>query len=151
MPIAIASSTSFLKNAGYVVIFLATVDYLGFDPRSISILTILMFIDMVTGIARSCVNEGCRSIKSAIGIRGLLAKILVLTSLFSIGLAGRGIGFDMQLIVQGAVNILILSETYSILGNVHSAKTGKKKNEFDAVAYLMGQVRDLLRRSIKHE
>lgn len=140
---------SALKNISYGVVFLATTEYFGFNPESLGVLIVLMIVDITTGIIRACVQEGCHSVRSSIGVRGVLSKFLVLASLFSVGLAGQGVGFEMQAIVQGAVNILILAELYSILGNVHSARTGKRKNEFDAVAFLLKQVRGLLIKYLK--
>ncbi len=138
-----------LKNLSYLGVFFVTTEYLGFNPEALSVLIVLMSVDVATGVIRACAQEGCRSIKSSIGMRGVLAKILVLTGLFCVALAGKGVGFDMNGLVQGAVNIFILSELYSVLGNIHSARTGKKKNEFDAVAYMLNSVKDLLRKYVK--
>lgn len=139
-----------IKNSTYVLVFAVTMEYLGFNPHSMGILIALMTVDVITGIVRACVQEGCHTVRSSIGVRGVLAKILLLTALFSVGIAGKGVGFEMNSIVQGAVNILIIAELYSILGNIHSARTGKKKNEFDAVAFILKQIKNLLTKYLSH-
>jgi hypothetical protein len=37
-----------------------------------------------------------------------------------------------------------MSEAYSILGNIHSASTGKKSPEFDAVGYILQRFRETI-------
>ena len=51
--------------------------------------------------------------------------------------------------MQGAVTVFILAEAYSVLGNVHSVRTGKPKMEFDAVAVILTQVRALIEKVVK--
>lgn len=142
-------TVSAFKNLSYVVAFVASLEWLGLNPQEISIFATLMVIDVFTGIARAAVVEGGRSVRSAILKRGILAKLLVLTALFSVALAGKGVGFDMTDLVQSAVSVLILGELYSILGNIYSVRSGKQKVEFDAVAFLFARVRDLLEKALK--
>lgn len=133
-----------LKNSSYVGAFCVGMEYLGFNPESIVLLFSLMFIDIVTAITRVWVNDGGRHIRSFTFKRGVTAKFLLATGLFSISLTSKGVGFDIQQIAQGAVMVLMLGELYSILGNIHSARTGQPKVEYDAVAYLLSKVRDIL-------
>jgi toxin secretion/phage lysis holin len=145
----VASTWAIFKNLSYVIVFVTTVEWLGFDPQALVLFTVLMGIDVVTGIVRSCVTEGCESIRSSIGIRGVLSKLLILIALFSVAITARSIGFDARDLVMGAVNVFTLAELYSILGNIHSARTGQKKVEFDAVAFLLRRVKDLLDKYLK--
>jgi toxin secretion/phage lysis holin len=137
------------KNLSYVLAYIATVEWLGFNPLSLNIFVALMIIDVITGVVRACQVEGCHTLKSSIGIRGVLSKILLLTALFSIALTAKGMGYTVDNLVQGAVSVLTLGELYSILGNIHSARTGKPKQEFDAVTYLLSKVKDSLKQVLK--
>lgn len=143
------STIALAKNFSYLVTFITTMEWLGLNPQAVSIFALLMVVDVVTGVARAASVEGGRSIRSAILKRGILAKLLVLTALFSSALAGRGLGFEVSTFAQAAVNVLILGELYSILGNIHSVRTGKQKAEFDAVAFLLARVRELLEKALK--
>lgn len=140
---------AFAKNTSYVLAFIASIEWLGFDPQSLGIYAALMIIDVITGVLRAGMVDGCRSVTSANGKRGVLSKILALSGLFAVGLMGKGVGFDVAGIMQGVVTVFILAETYSILGNVYSARTGKPKLEFDAIAWLTLQIRELLLKFVK--
>lgn len=144
MPHDVAALVIAIKNLSYVAAFIVGVEYLGFNPESLSILVILMIVDIIMGISRVYLIEGGRAIRSSILKKGVLAKILLITGLFSIGLAGRGFGMELQQFAQGVVSVLILGELYSILGNIHSARTGEPKVEFDAVVWMLGKVKTLL-------
>lgn len=134
------------KNASYLLAFIASVEWLGLSPQAMAIFGILMVVDVVTGMVRSARLNGCKSIKSSSLSFGVVKKLLLLTAIFSIAIAGKAVGFDMASVVQGSVSVLILGELYSILGNIHSARTCQPKVEFDAVTYLLNQVGKALRR-----
>ena len=137
-------STTSAKNISYVLGFIYASQYLGFNPDSIATLMFLMIVDVVTGVTRSALVNGAVSIKSSVGIKGLLTKILVLTGLFSFALALKSVGFEAQSMAQGIVMIFILAETYSILGNIVASINKSNKVEYDAVAFLMSRVKSLL-------
>lgn len=138
-----------IKNSSYFIAFIASIEWLGFKPQIIAIFFVLMVMDIITALLRVTMNEGASEMKSAPLKRGLTAKFLLASGLFSMALATKGIGFDFQNIAGGMMNILILGELYSILGNVHSARTGQPKSEFDAVAYLLNKVKANLDKFIK--
>ena len=133
-----------LKNSGYVAVFAASLNYIGVVPETMVLFALLMVIDLITGIMRSAVNEGGKSIKSHIARRGIIAKVLLLLTVFSIGVTAKVLGYDAGTYVQATIAILSLGELYSIIGNVHSARTGKPKVEFDAVAIILKKVRDFI-------
>lgn len=148
MPESISTIT-LAKNYSYIAAFIVSLEWLGLNPQAVTVFAILMTIDVITGVTRAGLVEGGRSIRSAVLKRGILAKLLVLTALFSVALAGKGVGFDTSTLVQAAINVLILGELYSILGNIHSIRSGKQKVEFDAVTFLLSRVRELLEKALK--
>lgn len=142
-------SLTVLKNLSYIAAFFAFGEYLGFETEVMAIFVSLMIIDVFTGVVRAYVVEGGKAVRSAIGTRGILAKVLLITAIFSVALAGKGIGVEAVAFANGAMGVLILSEAYSILGNIHSSRTRKPKAEFDAVTWMLAQVRFLLEKTIK--
>lgn len=88
--------------------------------------------------------DGGKNIESRRLRKGLAAKLLLLLMILSIGIATKVIGYDAIHYVQGAVTVIALGELYSIIGNVHSARTGRPKVEFDAVAFILKKLRDIL-------
>lgn len=137
------------KNSSYVFTFWFSFEYLGFDPEALTILALLMVLDIATAIIRVWLNEGGQQIKSAVLKKGVAAKLLLLTGLFAVALSSKSLGFDIQNFAQAVVSVITLGELYSILGNIHSARTGQVKVEFDAVAWMLAKVKDIITNIIK--
>ena len=132
------------KNSSYVLAFIASSEYFGLAPESVGVLAALIVLDIATGIAKSGILYGWRSVCSSRLASGTLAKMLLLLVPMSLALAGRGVGIDLTMIAQSAITVLVLSQVYSIIGNIHAVQTRTDKNEFDAVAFIMHGVRDFL-------
>jgi hypothetical protein len=141
--------TVIAKNSSYLLVFFASLEYLGFNPEALGILGTLMLLDIATAIARVWLNEGGQNIRSSVLKRGITAKLLLITGLFAVAISSKGFGLDMQQFAQAVVSVLTLGELYSILGNIHSARTGETKVEFDAVAWMLGRVKEMLAKLIK--
>lgn len=133
-----------LKNFSYIGASL-----LSLNIESYSILGIFMIVDTVTGVARSGTIHGWRSITSHVMTVGILAKCMVLLVPFLLSLAGHAIGVEVAFIAKSALNVLIISELYSILSNIQSIRLGREVQEFDAVNYLLTKLRDTLERYVK--
>lgn len=141
-----------MKNISYVVaIFLTSTNYLNISAESATILGILIVVDVVTGVAKAGSIYGGSAIKSSILERGVLAKLLLVLIPACIALAGKAVGVELSSIAQDTLNVLVLSELYSIVGNIYAVKTGVDKVEFDAVAYVLGQLKGLLKNFIKED
>lgn len=135
-----------IKNWSYVAAFFASTAYLGLNGESVLILTVLICVDIATGVARSSIVDGPRSIKSSRLAAGTLSKMLLIIVPMVLALAGKGVGIDMQAIAQASITVLILSQAYSIIGNIHSIQTGEEKAEFDAISFILVQIRNSLER-----
>lgn len=143
------TSTVLAKNSSYVLVFVFSLEYLGFKPETLGILGILMMLDIITAIAQVWLNEGGQQIRSSVLKRGVTAKLLLFAGLLAVALTSRAVGFEMQAFAQATLTVIILGELYSILGNIHSARTGQVKVEFDAVAWMLKRVKDILGNIIK--
>jgi toxin secretion/phage lysis holin len=142
------TATAAIKNTGYVALFVLSVEYLGITPISLVILTCLIITDVATGILKSAAIHGWVSIRSSVFQRGIIAKCLLIVAPLSLAVAGKGIGFSTSVLAQSVLNLLILSETYSIFGNINAVRTGEEKAEFDAVAFVLSKVRETLKKII---
>lgn len=139
------STTAIIKNCSYLAAgAIGIFTYIGLDTRALFILGILMILDVVTGIIKSGTVRGWRSIKSMKLTSGVLAKLLTILVPIVVAIAGLGIGADLVFVASSALTILILAETYSILGNIHSVTVGEEKPEFDAVGAILGMFRDVI-------
>ena len=131
-----------LKNFSYLgVLFI--------NPQSYAILGVLIIIDTITGIIRSGVVHGWRSITSHCASVGILAKLMLLLVPLTLSLTAHGVGVELTFIARAALNILILSEAYSILSNIQSTRLKRDIAEFDAINYALKWMRGFLERNIK--
>lgn len=103
---------------------------------SVQILALFMVLDTITGVARSWKIEGGQSFVSSKLGAGVAGKLLFLLIPCVIGLTGHALKIDLHLVVVWAINIMVLSEAYSIISNVYSYHTGQFVKEFDAVSLI---------------
>jgi len=137
-----------IKNGSYIAALASSSMFLGLVPISVEVLLILIVADVVTGILKSATIHGCHSIRSSILQRGLVAKGLLIAVPATLALAGKGVQIDLAFLAQGILNLLILSEAYSVIGNIYSIRTGQIQTEFDAVAFVLRSIRNLLKKVI---
>lgn len=110
------------------------------DP--VAILTILLLIDYITGVLKVFVLKG--HIRSYRAIAGMLTKGSILLLVFALAFMAKGINLDFKLYLEIFVSVLIISETYSIFGNVYSCIAKEEIEEFDAVALAIQKVRKVI-------
>ncbi len=144
-----ASAIIAIKNSSYVLAFIAGATYLGLSHESIVVLSILILLDIITGVAKAGVVKGWRTITSSRLAAGVLAKSLLVLVPIILAMGGKGIGVDLTIMAQGALTVLILSELYSVIGNIHAVQSKKEKNEFDAMSIVVFWVREVLENTLK--
>ncbi len=133
-----------LKNASYIPAIL-----IGLSLENYMILAVLMIIDTVFGILRVAVVHGGKNIKSYKLISGVLAKITIMSIPLILVWAGRGVGINFHPIASATLGILILAETYSIVGSVYAIHIKKDIPEWDAVSYILTNIQKSIERIIK--
>jgi phage-related holin len=137
-----------LKNFAYIPAFMF--GFLG-DSNAAGILLALMVVDTVFGIISSAIVDGGQSIKSRIAIRGIIAKCMIFIIPSVLYWTGVGAGVDFKLIAEGMMSMIILAETYSIMGHIYTVNTGKRQTEFDAVTYILNKIQRMLRLLIEDD
>jgi hypothetical protein len=136
------NGTTIAKYCGYL--FAGIVGATGLSHQAIVILGVLMILDVITGIARSGTVSGWRSITSMRLSAGVIAKLLMMIIPLVIAIAGIGAGIDLAFVASSSLSILIMSEAYSVLGNIYGVATKKQAVEFDAIGYILGRFREIL-------
>ena len=116
--------------------------YTGLPAEPAAILGTLMAIDFIVGISKA--HKLGRSITSQRMRVGLMSKFGVMTIPLVMALAAKGLGADFAWMVNWSISLFILSETYSIISNIYTARTGNDVPEFDAVSAILKRVRALL-------
>ncbi|MEF3692229.1 MAG: phage holin family protein [Candidatus Moraniibacteriota bacterium] len=130
-----------LKNWLYVPAFLIAVGFPNQTAWSITALTILMIVDVITGIFASVKIDGAKSITSRKMTAGVVAKAMILLIPFLFAVVGKGIGLNMDIYSRGFLSMLILAEFYSVAGNINSFRTGKRLPEIDVVSSILAKIR----------
>jgi len=134
---AITVKVVFFTVASYISWFLT---YIGLDHEAIAIFTTLIVIDYVTGIWKAkTLKESITSHKMKYGIVSKLSLIILPITL---ALAAKISNENTTVFFNWGINLLIVSETYSIIGNIYSIRTGKELPEWDVIALLGKKIRD---------
>jgi phage-related holin len=130
-----------------VSIFIAGVSaifaFLGLNLIQFIILTALMLLDFLSGIAKAYRIDTIRAHSIRIGITGKLLYLLV-PLVIALALKGMNITEFGSWIISFSVNALILAEAYSILGNIYTFKTKKSVEQIDAVSYILRAIKNQL-------
>ena len=140
-----------VKNTSYIAVFLGASHYLNLSPESAAVLGALIVTDVITGVVKAATVNGWRSIRSSVMERGLIAKSLIIIAPITVAVAGRGVGINLSSLAQSIISVLILSEAYSIIGNLYSIRTGQVTHEFDAIAYVLDQIKAMLKKIITED
>lgn len=135
------STAKFIFN--FIMIFLSSVfTYLDLNGETMGLYILLQVIDYITGIYKAnALNESITSNKMKYGAA---SKLLLLLIPFSLAIAAKAIEMDVSIVLSWSITILILSEVYSIIGNIYAARTKQELPEYDAVAMIGKKVRDFM-------
>lgn len=122
--------------------FASLIAALGLDVTKFFILSFLMVLDLVTGTTKAYVCK--EDVTSRRLSAGFLSKIMVLLVPLTVALMAKGVEIDMTELVRFTVSVLIISEAYSVVGNVYTIKTGEVVKEIDAVSAIVKRIRSAI-------
>ena len=131
-----------LKQSCYPIAFFAGI--LGTSVEIVNVLTILILLDVATGLVKAYRVNGGNSIRSGRLSAGILSKLVVILIPLVIALTGKGIGLDLTALVKGTLSTLILAEAYSNLSNIQMIRSGIEVKEFDVISKLVKSVQKVL-------
>ncbi len=131
----LVTTFTIIKNALYLPVIL-----LGLPSESYTILGVFIGIDMILGIARTGIIYGGKHIRSYRFSVGLISKLLMITVPLLVVWTGRGVGINLFVIADWSLRALILSQAYSIFGNIYAIHIRKDVPEFDAVSWILRKI-----------
>lgn len=137
-----------IKHATYFFAFL--IGTVGLATEAFAIFGVLIIVDTFTGVIRSITIRGGKSFTSLQLTGGVVSKGLIISVPLIVAWGGRGAGMDLTLLAQGILSVLILAEVYSILGNIHAIRLKRDVKEFDAIAWILGKVREQIEHYLKN-
>jgi len=120
--------------------------WLEIDLEVFSILMIFMMIDSVCGSVKS-IRLG-KEFKFKLLMWGISLKFLFLIIPLVVALLGKALGNDLSFGVDMVMKILVLSECYSIFGNIYSAKNKVEVKNIDIISMLLKSIRTGIRNVI---
>ncbi|MGE4396052.1 MAG: phage holin family protein [Sulfurimonas sp.] len=116
--------------------------YLGLNGESFFLFSVLLIIDYMTGVAKAYrLGHYITSNKMKYGVLSKLSLLLIPVVL---AIGAKAVGADFKTILMSGVNILVISEVYSCIGNIYSIHTKKELPEYDVVAILGKRIRNVL-------
>lgn len=142
------TGSTIVKNTSYIAVFIASATFLGVSPISVAVLTAFCIGDTILGIIKAGMVHGWGSVRSNTLERGIMAKTLLVTVPIVLALTGKGVNIDTAFLAQGTITVMIFAEAYSIIGNIDAIRTGREKREFDAVAFILGKIKNVLKNVI---
>jgi len=120
--------------------FASILTYVGIDKEAFAIFTALVVIDFATGVTKAWyIGEHITSNKAKYGV---FSKISLLLIPIVIAAAAKAIGADAKTFFVWALNLLIISEAYSIMGNIYSIRSKKELPEWDVISIIGKKIRD---------
>lgn len=136
------------KHIMYAMAFL--IGSVGMSVESFAILGVIVVVDTFTGVVRTIILHGGRSFTSTKLMSGIVSKAFIVSVPLLVVWSGKGAGIDMMGLGKGILSVLIFSELYSTLGNIYAIHIRKDVKEFDAVAFLLHKVRDIVENILKN-
>ena len=128
-----------------VVLLSGMLAYLEISQEPFTLFALLLMIDYITGLAKAKTLQV--SITSNKMKYGLISKLSLLIIPLVLAIGAKAIGADYHYVLLSGMYILIFSEVYSIIGNIYSIRTKEELPEYDAVAMLGRQIRNILIRN----
>ena len=126
----------------FVVLVSGILAYLEISQEPFTLFAILLVIDYITGLWKAKTLE--HSITSNKMKYGLISKLSLIIVPIVIAIGAKAVGADFHYVVLASMNILIISEVYSIIGNIYASSTKEEFPEWDAVAMIGKKIRTFL-------
>ena len=113
--------------------------YVDLNVEVFSIFTALVVTDFVTGVAKAhTIGESITSNKAKYGI---ISKLSLIVLPVVMAAASKAIGQDAGTLFIWGMNLLIISEVYSVIGNIYTIRSGEELPEWDVISLLGKRVR----------
>lgn len=126
----------------FVVLFSGVLAYLEISQEPFTLFALLLIIDYITGLTKA--KTLGHSITSNKMKYGLISKLSLIIVPLVVAMGAKALGADSHYVLTSGMYILILSEVYSIIGNIYSARTKEEFPEYDALAMIGKQIRNIL-------
>jgi hypothetical protein len=120
----------------------STLTYLGIPKEPFLLFGVILLGDFITGIYKAKVlGESITSNKAKYGI---ISKFSLMIIPLTLAIGVKAIGMDGKPLFVYGLNLLILSEVYSVIGNIYTIRTKQELPEWDVISLLGKKIRTFL-------
>lgn len=142
-PIAEATTWVAWMKLWWYALAIAMFEWLNIKDTQLIILTILMLVDFAVWIGwRLRINK--KEVTSHKAWLWIFKKVSTLVLILSFALMFKGIWIDGTFYINWVLAIFIMAETYSILQNIHTIRTGEIHTEYDVVSKIIKWIWELI-------
>jgi uncharacterized membrane protein YfcA len=133
-----------IKGFGTMMLgmFAGVLTYADIDKDVFKLYTLFLFIDVATGLYKAYRLK--ITIESSKMIERISAKVITLFIPVLVGVAVKMMEGDWHFFYTYVMNLLIVAEVYSIIGNSYSGATKQDIPEWDAVTDITKFIRNLI-------
>jgi len=135
-----------LLNVMYIP-FITLMQYLEIDAEVVLIFAVLLIVDIITGWFK-VLSLGNKP-KSWRLANGIISKLVLLFIPIVVALGAKAIHVDLSWLFYVVLDALILSEVYSIIGNIYTINTKKVAEEYDVLSKILKLIRNTLNKLLK--
>lgn len=114
--------------------------YLDINQYQSSILLVFMAVDTLLGIGKAGTLK--IPIQRSVFWAGMFAKLVILIIPMLLALLGKGLGYDLKIIVDVVMKLLILNEFISCITNVLSIRTKSDIRNKDFITMMLHGLRN---------
>ena len=125
----------------FKVLIYALFMYLKIDVEAISILASLMCIDTLFGSVK-VIRIDYKEFTFRRLMLGFISKMAFLLLPIVVALAGKGLGYELRVIVEISIKLLIASEVISIFSNGIAIRTKKDVYDYDIITGFLKYIRN---------
>lgn len=127
--------------------WITLLQYLSLNTEVIAIFAGLLGLDIITGWLK-VLSLGIKP-RSWRLANGIISKVVLITIPIVMALGAKAIHVDISGLFYIVIDALILSEVYSILGNIYTINTKKHAEEFDVLSKILKLIRNTLNNLLK--
>ncbi len=136
------SATAKVAFNFFTVCLGSIMSYLGINGEAFFLFALLLLIDYVTGVLKAK-TMGYKITSNRMKY-GIISKMSLLLVPLILAIGAKALEADFRFVLMVGINILVLSEVYSIIGNIYSIRTKDELPEYDAVAMIGKRIRRVL-------
>jgi hypothetical protein len=132
---------AYLMNIAYIP-FVWVMQYLNLNGEVIALFAVMLGMDLVTGLGKTvAIGNKPESWRLA---NGIISKGVLLLIPLALAVAAKAVHMDITPLLYMVIDALILSELYSVIGNIYTIRTKKQIPEYDVLSKILKAIRNAI-------